>query len=103
MNTPRQIALRLLADKKGCFIAPASLERQFFQASGLEQTELIAALRELEAEGLVCSIYERLDGSLFALTAIGREIMTSEGCSFDEVNVASTRRLFEDALCSKPI
>lgn len=103
MKNSRETVLKILAAKKGAFIAPASHDCQLVNAKGLKQVELIETLRELEGEGLVASIYERLDGPLFALTVAGREAMGANGCSFDPAQLDNTRRIFEEALCSKPM
>ena len=69
----------------------------------LSAHDLEAALKCLEADGLVASIYERLDGLLYALSQKGRLRMEGEGFRFSDDELNRTRRLFASWLCKVPI
>src|SRR3546814_9084315 len=69
----------------------------------LEASELQKLLRILESDGMVASIFERLDGLLYALTAKGRAVMEAEGFIFNAAEVAKTRTLFEGWQCKEPM
>src|SRR3546814_10965543 len=76
--------MRMLAKLEGGYLhidrygpsVAARLEKTNFP---LEASELQKLLRILESDGMVASIFERLDGLLYALTAKGRAVMEAEG------------------------
>jgi len=76
----------------------ASLEQPEFQLSA---SELHKILRKLEAEGMVASVCEQLNGLLFALTQDGRKLMSAEGFLFNAEHVGQTRALFEKWHCKE--
>src|SRR3546814_1478426 len=80
--------MRMLAKLEGGYLhidrygpsVAARLEKTNFP---LEASELQKLLRILESDGMVASIFERLDGLLYALTAKGRAVMEAEGFIFN--------------------
>src|SRR3546814_5304550 len=101
-------AMRMLAKLEGGYLhidrygpsVAARLEKTNFP---VEASELQKLLRILESDGMVASIFERLDGLLYALTAKGRAVMEAEGFIFNAAEVAKTRTLFEGWQCKEPM
>ncbi len=95
----RAITLDMLARLKGGIL---TLDMYGHPSQGkceLSAQELETALRVLVSEGLVASIYERLDGPLFSLSELGRTEMQTHGYEFDEKTVERTRQLFIANFC----
>jgi DNA-binding transcriptional ArsR family regulator len=101
---PERRVMRILAALKGSHLAlddynesvRKRLERSNFP---LPKDEFRRLVRALEEKGLVASVFERLDGSLIALTVEGRKHMEAEGVVFDPAAVKRTRALFKEWLC----
>ena len=95
----RLITIQMLAHLKGGVLALDMLGHPSQRLPELSVQELEVALRGLVSEGLVASIFERLDGPLFTLSERGRKEMLAQGCTFDENAVERTRELFEAYFC----
>ena|SRR5690554_5512443 len=91
---PREIALNLLADNRGGYLAFDMLDHPKGPRVKLSRDELWEALRSLQKEGLVASMQERLDGPLFTLSKTGRDLMAKKGHVFDDAEIQKTRTLF---------
>lgn len=59
------------------------------------QQQIWVRFLALEKSGLVAGVHERLDGPLFALTAMGPQHMEHFGYRFDPASVRKTRELFK--------
>ena len=98
MHTER--ALRMLATLEGDYFSPdfynGNWEGEEFPPS---KEELVSALQSLKSQGLVASIFERLDGPCYALSEKGRKQMQEEGFLFSEKKLSETRRTFKSWLC----
>ncbi len=99
----RAQVLCMLANLKGGSLILDMFEHPSVQNCSLSKDEVQRALRELQAEGLVASIYERLDGPLFTLSKAGREAMASEGFEFEEDRIRRTQDLFNAYFCKTPV
>ena len=101
MAMPMQMerAARILAKMKGralaidCYVQ--TLEGGPFP---LSNGELQSALEALQAVGLTTSVFERLEGQMWALTELGRRMLQSQGFVFDLEEVERTRNLFRTHL-----
>jgi hypothetical protein len=102
-ETERRV-MRMLASLQGGYLGVEHynldigkrLEKTNFPISVREFQSVVRALGE---KGLVASVFERLDGSLVALTAEGRKLMEAEGFVFNVELVEKTRTLFKEWLC----
>lgn len=109
MNTEQEMrAMRILAKLSGWTLAfdaydPIPGRNSEGSHFPLSKDALQNALRSLEVDGLVASIYERLDGPLYALTAEGRKRMEEEGFRFDPAHITRTQQLFKSYLCRAEI
>lgn len=109
MNTAQETrALRILAKLAGWTLAidtydPIPGRNSEGSNFPLPKSAVVNALRSLEGDGLVASIYERLDGPQYALTAKGRKLMEEEGFRFDQAHVARTQQLFRSYLCKAEV
>ena len=100
---PREIALNLLAKIRGGYLAFDMLDHPKSPKVKLSKDELWQALNGLREEGLVASMQERLDGPLFTPSKTGRDLMSGKGCSFDDIEIEKSRKLFSSYFCKTEI
>ena len=104
MNQQSRIqVLCMLANLRGGSLNLDMYEHPAVKDCSLSKDEVVRALKGLHAEGLVASIYERLDGPLFTLSKAGREAMASEGFEFDGDSLRRTQELFNAYFCKTPV
>jgi len=103
MNDITEKVLKMLAAQEGGALALDQYEDRDFGRYRLKKAEAVPALGRLVEEGLVATIYERLDGPMYALSQEGRKIMADRGYSFDGVRIEKTRKLFREWLCKTPL
>jgi hypothetical protein len=96
--------LIILAKLNGAYLTIDMYDHPAVKKSNrLSHEEVLSSLKILVSEGLVASIFERLDGPLYALSEKGRQIMVQRGFEFDLAKIEKTRSLFSAYLCKTPI
>lgn len=103
MTDSQNNALKLLASKRGGLLILQHCTHEHFKRHSLSQVDAIQALEELESQGLAASIYERLDGLVFTLSKVGRELLSKKGCQFDDAQVELAAKLFSERQCQVQI